>query len=92
MVRNEYEIPFWIWCSNSYINNHPEIAKLITFAKDRPFMTDDLPHLLLFLAGIRYNDYNETKNLISPHFNIKRKRYIDGVVDYDRMRLNINKK
>lgn len=86
MVRNEYDIPFWIWCSNSYYNNHPEIANLISSAKDKPFMTDDLPHLLLFLAGIHYSEYDEGRNLISPAFNSKRKRMLDGKVDYDNMK------
>ena len=86
MVKNEYEIPFWIWCSNKYYNNHPEIVNLISSAKDRPFMTDDLPHLLLFLAGIQHQEYNESKNLISPAFNSKRKRLLDGKINYDNMK------
>ena len=86
MVKNEFEIPFWIWCSNRYCHKHPEIINLISSAKDRPFMTDDLPHLLLFLAGIHHKDYDETKNLISPLYNPKRARMLDGTVDYDKIK------
>ena len=46
-------------------------------------MTDDLPHLMLYLAGIYCKDYQETRCLISNNFNENRKRLISGEVDYD---------
>ena len=46
-------------------------------------MTDDLPHLLLYLAGIKCVGYNEERNLISDRFNMGRKRLINGKIDYD---------
>lgn len=88
MIVNEFEIPFWIWCSDSYIEKHPQIFEQIKAASNRPFMTDDIPHLLLYLAGIQYKDYKESKNIISPLFYTKRKRMIDGVVDFDEMLMN----
>lgn len=88
MIVNEFEIPFWIWCSDSYIEKHAQIFEQIKEAKDRPFMTDDIPHLLLYLAGIQYKDYKESKNILSPQFDSQRKRMIDGVVDFDEMLKN----
>ena len=85
MIVNEFEIPFWIWCSDPYIEKHPQIFNQIKEAKDRPFMTDDIPHLLLYLAGIQYKDYKESKNILCPLFDTKRKRMIDGTVDFDEM-------
>lgn len=85
MIVNEFEIPFWIWCSDSYIEKHPQIFNQIKEAKDRPFMTDDIPHLLLYLAGIQYKDYKESKNILCPLFDTKRKRMIDGTVNFDEM-------
>ena len=52
VLRQEYSIPFWIWCSKSYIDTHSDIFKQIAASRSKPFMTDDLPHLLLYLAGI----------------------------------------
>lgn len=83
-LRQEYRIPFWIWCSNKYIEYHPSIFEQIKNSRERPFMTDDLSHLLLYLAGIRCKYYDETRCLISDSFNYKRKRLIDGKVDYDK--------
>lgn len=83
VLRQEYRIPFWVWCSKSYLDTHSEILKLISDSRSKPFMTDDLPHLLLYLAGISCDSYNERRNIISPNFNTKRKRMINGKCDYD---------
>ena len=86
-VHQEFEIPFWIWCSESYKEAHPDIVELTRNATGRPFMTDNLPHLLMFLAGIECPLYKEEFNLISPNFNYKRKRMIEGIVDYDALKI-----
>lgn len=85
VLRQEYRVPFWIWCSNEYINSHPAIFEQIQKSCDRPFMTDDIPHLLLYLAGIHCSYYKENRCLISERFNNKRKRFIEGKVDYDKV-------
>ena len=84
-LRQEYRIPFWIWCSKSYIDTHPELYAQIVESRKRPFMTDDLPHLLLYLAGISCEYYSEKRNLVSPSFDENRKRIINGNVDYDQV-------
>ena len=83
ILRQEYCIPFWIWCSKTYIDNHQELFAQIENSKTRPFMTDDLSHLLLYLAGIRCEYYSEKRNLISPSFDVNRKRMVNGKCDYD---------
>lgn len=83
VLRQEYRIPFWIWCSHKYIENHPVIFEQINKACDNPFMTDDLPHLLLYLAGIKCRYYKERRCLINERFDKGRKRLIEGVADYD---------
>ena len=83
ILHNEYDIPFWIWCSKLYQEKHPQIFRQIKEARNRPFMTDDIPHLLLYLGGIKCQEYQEKKNLISPQYDIHRKRLLNGIVDYD---------
>jgi heptose-I-phosphate ethanolaminephosphotransferase len=83
VLRQEYQIPFWIWCSSEYIDNHPIIFEQIQKACDRPFMTDDLPHLLLYLAGINCDYYIDSKCLISDQYNQKRKRMINNTANFD---------
>lgn len=81
----QFDIPFWIYGTDTYCDRHPDLWRKIAGAKDRPFMTDDLPHLLLNLAGIMCNGYSPERNIIDDRFDDSRKRYIKGEVDYDAM-------
>lgn len=82
-ARQEFEIPFWIWCSSKYIDHHPDIVAQIRSAARRPWITDRLPHLLLYLSGISHADYDERLSLIGPQNDVTIPRMIDGIIDYD---------
>ena len=85
LAKYEFEIPFWIWCSQTYIARHPDIYRQILNARNRRFMTDALPHLLLYLAGIKAKSYREENNLISPKYDESRPRILKGTTDYDKL-------
>lgn len=85
LAKYEFEIPFWIWCSQTYIARHPDIYRQILDARNRRFMTDALPHLLLYLAGIKAKSYREENNLISPKYNENRPRILKGTTNYDKL-------
>ena len=86
LARYEMEIPFWIWGSPRYRENHPYGWQAIQNAKDRPMMVDALPHLLLSLAGISTPLYRADLNIISPEYNQKRPRILKGVTDYNELK------
>ena len=86
LARNEMEIPFWIWGSPLYIERHPYGWKAIRAAKDRPMMTDALPHLLLYLAGIATPLYRPELNIITPEYNVRRPRILKGQTDYNTLK------
>jgi len=53
-------------------------------AVDRPYMTDDLPHLLLDLAGLSCRWFDPTRSVINDRFDASRPRLLrDDKVDYD---------
>ena len=85
LAHYEFEIPFWIYCSHKYTVKHPGIFQEIVSAKDRRFMTDALPHMLLYLAGIKTKDYHAAYNLLSPQYDEKRPRILKNTTDYDRL-------
>lgn len=85
VLRQEYRIPFWIWCSKKYKELRPNIVDKIQKSKDKPFMTDDIPHLFLYLAGINCKYYNDSKNILSDKFNTRRERLVEGIADYDKI-------
>jgi len=86
LAHAEFDIPFWIWCSTKYSVRHPEIVRAIRKARNRKYMTDALPHLLLYLGGIKTSAYKEEYNLISPNYNEQRKRLLKGTTDYDSLK------
>ena len=86
LARNEMEIPFWVWGSPQYRENHPYGWKAIQAAKDRPMMTDILPHFLLYLGGISTPLYREELNVISPKYDQKRPRILKGETDYNTLK------
>jgi heptose-I-phosphate ethanolaminephosphotransferase len=83
LAHQEFDVPFWIWCSHKYAVEHPDIYRAIIEAKDRRMMTDALPHLLLYLAGISSKDYHAEYNILSPEYDEMRPRIIKGTTDYD---------
>lgn len=86
LAHYEFEVPFWIWCSRKYAHREPEVFKAIKDAKNRRFMTDALPHMMAWLAGISSKDYNDKYNLLSPNYDESRPRVLKNSVDYDKLR------
>lgn len=83
LAREEFEIPFWIWASKSYRKSHPELWKAIRTSANKPYMTDALPHLLMYLAGIKCKYYRDDLNILSPEYNASRPRILKHQTDYD---------
>lgn len=86
IAHYEFEVPFWIWCSHKYAVRHPDVFKAIKDAKDKRFMTDALPHMMVWLAGIHSKDYHAQYNLLSPDYDEMRPRILKNSVDYDKLR------
>lgn len=85
LAHAEFDIPFWIWCSSRYARRRPEVLRAMRAARDRRFMTDALPHLLMGLAGISAPCYEPRYDLLSPDYDETRPRLLKGVTDYDRL-------
>ena len=83
IAQQEYEIPMWFYCTKKYANRHPDVVTAIRKAKNKPFMTDAMSHLLLGLAGIKCKAYRPELDLLSPQYNEKRQRLMQHLVDYD---------
>ena len=83
LAREEFEIPMWIWCSHSYMVNHPEIANKVVLAKSKRYMTDALPHTLLYLGGIHTPHYRDSLDVLSPNYHEQRPRILKATTDYD---------
>ena len=85
LAREEFDIPFWIWCSHDFMVNNPALYGDILKACDRRYMTDALPHLLLYLGGISSPHYREDLNILAPGYNEGRPRILKNTTDYDNL-------
>ncbi len=77
------EIPFLIWISDYYKNNHKSIISGIKRSIEKPYMIDDLPYTLMELASINFAKFDPSRSLINHNYNPERKRII-GLIDYDK--------
>lgn len=85
ILRGEFEIPFVVWCSRAFRRNHRDIFNRIRQARALPFSIDDLPHLLMGLAGIHTTYYDPRRDLLHKDFDPERPRPIKGKVDYNQV-------
>lgn len=86
MLESEYQVPMWIWYSDKYKALHPEMVEKIKSAAKRPFETDDIPHLMLELAGIRCKYFDAKRSLINAKFNTRRVRLVgDQKLNYEQL-------
>ena len=55
-------------------------------SRNKRYMTDALPHMLLYLAGIRCPEYKDRLNLLSPAYDETRPRILKNSADYDKLK------
>lgn len=84
----QYDIPFIIYVSDLYKKKHPEIVSRIEASINLPYETDDVPHLLCDLAGIKSKWFDPSRSIINDSFNVNRKRLVKDIgysepFDYD---------
>ena len=54
-LKNVYQIPFMVWCSESFKAKHSDKYQALVDSKDDTICCDDVPYLLFDLAGIDFN-------------------------------------
>ena len=86
LAHAEFDIPMWIWCSRKYIRKRPEIFREVMASRNKRYMTDALPHMLLYLAGISCPEYKDRLNLLSPAYDETRPRILKNSADYDKLK------
>ncbi len=83
-AKYQFEVPFMVWISDSYKTNHPDVVTMVENAVNLPYMIDDLPHMMLDLAGIECDWFDPTRSVINSLFNANRRRLLlDSRLDYD---------
>ena len=73
-IKYQYEIPFMIWCSDKYKNNHPEMIARIRNAENKPYTSNYLCHLILGLANIKTPFYINHLDLLHPDYKCGKRK------------------
>lgn len=85
-LKYQYDIPFMICCSDKYIDSHPDVINRIKGSLDRPFMTDNLCHLLFHLGGVSSTYYREDRDILSNSYVCPPRIIVEGQTNYDEMK------
>lgn len=86
-LKYQYEIPFFIWCSDIYKEKHPLIIKHIKESLNKPFMSDNVCQVLFTLSGLKTKYYVPQRDLLNPIFK-RRERIISNGLNYDKLMRN----
>ncbi|BCX78569.1 hypothetical protein LBC_00310 [Campylobacter sp. 19-13652] len=82
--RYTAEIPLLFIATDKFKDSHYKLWKRIQSGKDKPFMSDDLPHLIADILDVKPLEYDASKSPINSNF-IKRNRVSAGVL-YEKMK------
>ncbi|NLM17269.1 MAG: phosphoethanolamine transferase [Candidatus Riflebacteria bacterium] len=71
--KSMLRVPMFIWMSETFEKSFPELAERVKNPeyRKRPFITEDLFHTMLDLAGIETAQSDFTKSILSPDFKNK---------------------
>ena len=82
LFHYDNDIPFMVWCSDTFISKHTQLVNDLRNAAKRPGMVQDVGFLLLRLAGVKTPYYIPQRDISSPHYQPYR-RIVYEKFDYD---------
>lgn len=68
LLRYQFEVPFMIWCSDTYIKKNPDTVSLIMSAFGKPLMLDNVCHLMMHVANIKSCYYQSERDVLSESY------------------------
>lgn len=85
MLKYQYETPFMIWCSDSYMEKHMDTVSNIVSAVNKPFMNDNVCQIIMGLVGLKSKYYKAKRNLISPQYEPCSHRIVQNYINYEKV-------
>ena len=85
-LQRQFEIPFFIWGSDKYIQNHQQHWELVRNAINKPGMLDNLGQIVLGLCRItdsRY--YKPSRDILNPEYKIHPRITSQKKLNYDEL-------
>lgn len=84
ILRYRYKVPFYVWCSDKYLERHPQMAEQLKQSVDKPFMIDNTCQILFRLAHLQTPYYKVGCDVLSPDYSCPM-RLINDQDDYDKL-------
>lgn len=84
-MKYQYDVPFIVWCSDTFKSKYPHIVNDIKGSTKRPIVTDNICHMLFNIASIKTPYYREEFDILSPNYKLG-KRIINHIHNYDEIR------
>lgn len=81
-IKYQIEVPFMIWMSESYKLANPSIVKNIIDNKNVAYVTDDVAHTILDMAGITCAHFQSERSVASNNFAARSVRYFLSSMKY----------
>lgn len=85
-LQRQFEIPLFIWASDSYIKSKPDNWSSIKAAASRPGMLDNLGQAVLGLSGIKDSSYYiPSRDILNAEYKPKDRKTSKKGVNYDKL-------
>lgn len=68
-LKNVYQVPLMIWCSNLFIQQHPDKYNAIMASVNRSVCIDDIAYLMFDLADIDFNFNKPSRSMINSSYH-----------------------
>ena len=81
-ILHQYCIPYIIWCSEKYMESHPDIVDRLRQRTNRPVSIDNTCQLLFHLAGLKTPYYRSNRDVLSDDYHCP-PRMLNDVVNYE---------
>jgi heptose-I-phosphate ethanolaminephosphotransferase len=75
-AKVEFNVPFVLWFSDEYIQNHSDIYKNVLKNKDLPANNEDFFHSFPYLAGIEFKEKQTKRNFFNERYDRQKNRKV----------------
>ena len=81
-ISHQYCIPYIVWCSEKYMETHPDIVNRLRQSINRPVAIDNTCQLLFHLAGLETPYYRSERDVLSDDYHCP-PRMLNDAVNYE---------
>lgn len=85
-LHYQVEVPFMVWMSDEYKQNHPAIVENLKRNREKPYTTDDVAHTILDLAGISCAQFVPQRSLANDNFTPRSQRIVNKTLVYEELK------